>query len=161
MKKIRGLLLIAALALSTVAGLVWTGEIFRANRIAREKFGPSPCWFVQRANGRFPPLMAPGPRGFYLPNPLQQFNRRWLGLFIEDPAVLAPHFAVAARDARGDPALWGWSYRNRDFWSLRKPGGRLGHGGADDFFTDPEQILAACPDLSAPAPDNLTEQQPR
>jgi hypothetical protein len=127
----------------------WFAIIWHANQIARHNFGPEPCWFVHAVPDRSPPRLMPGPRGFHLPNPLRQINRRFIGLGVKDPEVLAPHFAVAALDHRGRPTLWGWSYWTLDFWSL---------SAADDAsafydsYTDREAILAACPRLPHASP---------
>jgi hypothetical protein len=138
-----------------VVGLIWLSEMLRANKIARRDFGPVPCWFVQKESGQSPPGLMPGPRGFYLPNPFQQLNRRFIGLGVADSEVLALHFAVSARDASGAPNLWGWSYRERRFFALPLPGEQSSNG----FYNaiESQEILAACPDL----PDaKLTEGQP-
>lgn len=137
---ILGLVLLVLLLLA-----LWLAEIWRANRIAQRDFGPVPCWFVQKASGRMPPGLVPGPRGFYVPNPLQQINRRLIGLGVEDSEVLPLHFAVAARMADGTPNLWAWSYRERRFFALPPPGEQSSNG----FYNaiDSAAILAACPDL--------------
>lgn len=129
---------------SLLVGLGWLYEIGRANVIAQRDFGPTPCWFVQKASPDDPPGLVAGPRGFYMPNPMRQINRKFL-LIGGDPGVAAPHFAVAARDADGTPGLWGWSYRERAFWSLRA----AGRDQQSAFYdtSDPDTLLAACPDL--------------
>lgn len=140
----RGMVL-AIIRDSLLVGLGWLYEIRRANVIAQRDFGPNPCWFVHRLPAGDPQHLVAGPRGFYLPNPLRQLNRRFVGFGIDDPQVLALHFAVAARDADGTPGLWGWSYRERAFWSLRA----TGRDQQSAFYdtTDPDTLLAACPDL--------------
>lgn len=124
--------------------ILWLSTIWRANQIAEQNFGPVPCWFVQWVPDRSPPQLMPGPRGFYLPNPFRQINRRFVGVGLRDPEVVAPHFAVAALNHQGLPALWGWSYRKRDFWSLSATDEV---SAFNDSYTNPEAILAACPHL--------------
>lgn len=127
-----------------LALLLWLAMILRANQIAEHNFGPVPCWFVQWVPDRSPPRLMPGPQGFYLPNPFRQINRRFVGVGVKDPEVLAPHFAVAALDHQGRPALWGWSYGKLDFWSLAAADEA---SGFYDSYTDAGAILAACPHL--------------
>jgi hypothetical protein len=127
-----------------VLALFWLFEIWRANRIAQRDFGPTPCWFVQKASADDPPSLVAGPRGFYVPNPLRQLNRRFLRLG-GDPGVAALHFAVAARDGEGVPNLWAWSYRERRFWELPKAGTQSDNGFYNAGYA--EEILAACTDL--------------
>lgn len=130
--------------------LAWLAETVVANQIAQRDFSPEPCWFIQEDRPINWPELVAGPQGIYVPNPLRQINRRFVGLALSDPEVLAPHFAVAALDAKGRPALWGWSYRKMDFWSLSevKIGGNLNPGTGT--FTTGEAIRAACPTLAAP-----------
>ncbi|MFB8342423.1 hypothetical protein ACWGNA_26965 [Brucella cytisi] len=128
--------------------LVWLAEIVAANQIARRDFSSNPCWFVPEARPVLIPKLVAGPRGLYVPDPLRQINRRYVGLGLRDPAVRAPHFAVAALDGKGPPALWGWSYLNRDFWQLDMAQSR-GAPGLAEFITE-DAMLAACPDLIAP-----------
>ena len=126
----------------------WVFQIATANRIAKRDFGPAPCWFVQEDRPQNLPELVAGPSGFYVPNPLRQLNRRYIHLGIDDANVYAPHFAIAALDREGRPALWGWSYRKRDFWPISKDSWSRGGYLAD--FASEETILAACPDLKAP-----------
>ncbi len=80
------------------------------------------------------PGLLPGPKGIYVPNPLRQLNRRFLGLGLDEASVYAPHFAVAALDADGRPALWGWSYRDWDFWSISEKAQSRRFGALDEFY---------------------------
>lgn len=141
--KMRWIILGIVLLLVVVA-LVWMAEIWRANRIAQRDFGPKPCWFVQKPEADDPPGLVAGPRGFYMPNPFRQMNRRFLRLGA-DPGVTPLHFAVAALDAEGEPNLWAWSYRERRFWELPKAGAQSSNGFYNPGYA--EEILAACPDL--------------
>ncbi|MCK4207588.1 hypothetical protein J3U99_22835 [Brucella pituitosa] len=133
-----------------ILSLIWLAEIVVANQIAQRDFGPEPCWFIQEDRPINMPELIAGPHGIYVPNPLRQINRRFVGLGLSDPEVLAPHFAVAALDAKGRPALWGWSYHNMGFWPLSevKIGGNLTPGTGT--FTSGEAIRAACPTLADP-----------
>lgn len=90
-----------------------------------------------------------GPKGIYVPNPLRQLNRRFVGLGLDETSVYAPHFAVAALDADGRPELWGWSYRDWDFWSISEKTQSRRFGALDDFIGE-EKIRAACPSLKQP-----------
>jgi len=130
--------------------LIWIAQIFIANRIAQREFSATPCWFVQEdlAYNRLPGLVA-GPKGIYIPNPLRQINRRFLGFGLYETSVYAPHFAVAALDADGRPALWGWSYRTWDFWSISEKAQSRRFGALNDFASE-EEIRAACPNLKPP-----------
>lgn len=131
--------------------LIWTVEIVMANQIAQRDFASNPCWFVQEDRPINMPELVAGPQGIYVPNPLRQINRRFVGLGLSDPEVTAPHFAVATLDVKGRPTLWGWSYRNRDFWPLSEM--TLGRGTLSPGtggFTDGDVIRAACPTLAAP-----------
>ena len=132
------------IALLVVVLVPWLASIWLANQIAQRHFGPDPCWFVHAVPDSSPPRLMPGPRGFYVPNPLRQVNRRFVGLGVKDFEVFTPHFAAAALDSQGRPALWGWSYRSLDFWSLSAADQA---GAFYDTYTHPEAILAACPDL--------------
>ena len=140
------------LGVIVVVALLWGAVIWRANQIARRDFGPNPCWFVQEAPAGDPQNLAPGPRGTYLPNPLRQINRRFIGIGVEDPQVRVPHFALAARNPDGQPALWGWSYLGWQFWSLQEADENA-PSAFYDSFTDAQAILAACPDLPAAMQD--------
>ncbi|MGH6763589.1 MAG: hypothetical protein ACRECW_18595 [Phyllobacterium sp.] len=129
--------------------LVWLAEIVVANQIAQRDFSSEPCWFIQEDRPINMPELVAGPQGIYVPNPLRQINRRFIGLGLSDPEVLAPHFAVAALDAKGRPALWGWSYRKIDFWSLTEKSQSRRTGPLADFISE-EAIRAACPTLAPP-----------
>ena len=129
--------------------LIWIVQIFVANRIAQRDFATTPCWFVQEDRPQNLPGLAPGPKGFYIPNPLRQLNRRFVGLYLDETSVYAPHFAVAALDADGRPALWGWSYRKMDFWSLTEKSQSRRTGPLATFISE-KDIRAACPDLKQP-----------
>ncbi|OIS94244.1 hypothetical protein [Brucella cytisi] len=124
--------------------LVWLAEIVAAKR----DFNSNPCWFVPEARPVLIPKLVAGPRGLNVPDPLRQINHCNVGLGLRDPAAHAPHFAVAALDGKGRPALWGWSYLNRDFWQLDMAQSR-GAPGLAEFITE-DAMLAACPDLTAP-----------
>lgn len=131
-----------------ILSLIWLTEIVVANQIAQRDFSPTPCWFVPEDHPVLIPNLVAGPRGFYVPNPLRQINRRYIGLGLREPQVHAPHFAVAALDADGRPTLWGWSYSNMDFWRLDMAQSR-GRPGLAEFITE-DAMLAACPELTAP-----------
>lgn len=154
----------AICAVLILIGAVWLAEILRANTIARRDFGPNPCWLAQKDSPRLPPgLVVTGRKvaqtekgqtenglgkpGTYLPNPLQQLNRRILHIGVADTGVTALHFAVAARDAKGQPDIWAWSYRTRAFWSVRE----AAQDSAFYYSIDADEILAACPDLPTAA----------
>ncbi|MFV0477090.1 MAG: hypothetical protein ACK5ME_04545 [Parahaliea sp.] len=62
--------------------------------------------------------------------------------------VSAPHFAIAALDSEGRPALWGWSYRQWDFWPVSRIAFSR-NGYLADFISE-EGIRNACPDLAQP-----------
>ena len=102
-------LLFGVVAICLLAFALWFALIFQANRIARRDFSATPCWFVQERNPQNLPGLVAGPRGFYVPNPFRQLNRRFFGFGLDEPDSYAPHFAVAALDAEGRPALWAWS----------------------------------------------------
>lgn len=129
--------------------LAWLAEIVVANQIAQRDFSSNPCWFVPEDHPVLIPNLVAGPRGIYVPNPLRQVNRRFIGLGLRDPAVHAPHFAVAALDADGRPAVWGWSYWKMDFWSLTDKSQSRRFGALHDFISE-EEIRAGCPALAAP-----------
>ena len=129
--------------------LVWIALIFIANRIAQRDFAATPCWFIQEDQPHNIPKLVPGPQGFYIPNPLRQLNRRFVGLGLDEPSIYAPHFAVAALDADGRAALWGWSYRKMDFWSISERAQSRRIGRLVDFISE-EKIRAACPGLKQP-----------
>ena len=141
------MLLILTLVVLASLGF-WLFQIVIANRIAARDFGPDACWFVQEDRPHNLPELVAGPSGFYVPSPLRQINRRFIGIGIEDRNVRAPHFAIAALDRDGRPALWGWSYRQRDFWPISKDAWSRGGYLAD--FASEEAIRTACPDLKAP-----------
>ena len=92
----------------------WLFQIASANRIAKRDFAPEACWFVQEKQPHSLPELVFGSSGFYVPNPLRQINRRFIGFGMEDANVRAPHFAIASLDREGRPALWGWSYSGLD-----------------------------------------------
>ena len=139
----------AFLGITTVFLLLWITQILMANHIARRDFSQSPCWFVpEEQPSRMPKLVA-GPSGMYIPNPFQQINRRFVGFGLNEPNLYAPHFAVAALDAEGRPALWGWSFLHMDFWSISEKAQSRGNGPLADFATE-AAIRAACPLLAAP-----------
>ena len=129
--------------------LLWVTLIVMANQIARRDFSRDPCWFIPEDNPASLPELVAGPKGIYVPNPIRQINRRFLGFGLDEPNVYAPHFAVAALDADGRPALWGWSFLNMDFWSISEKAQSRGNGSLADFATE-DAIRAACPSLAAP-----------
>lgn len=148
MKK-RYWLIHCAMAFILICLIVWSIEIIVANRIAERDFADEPCWLVQTDRPiRFPRLV-PGPKGSYIPNLLRQLNRRYVGLGVYDLQVRSPHFAVAGLDAKGRPALWGWSYLKMDFWSLTEKSQSRRSGPLTDFISE-EKIAAACPGLEKP-----------
>lgn len=76
------------------------------------------CWFghgpdvVRIRDLQFEGLEAPPLR------PLQQINRRFVGLGLTDPEVLSPHLMVLWVDAEGREQTAGWSYRTGSFWRM-------------------------------------------
>lgn len=141
-------LIYAILAFAAITFAIWLYIVFISNSIARHEFSAGPCWFVVEDRPINMPELVPGTRGIYIPNPLRQFDRRYSKIFVHDANVSAPHFAIAALDREGRAALWGWSYRQRDFWPISKDAWSRGGYLAD--FASEDAILAACPDLKAP-----------
>ena len=138
--------------------LAWLAEIVMANQIAQRDFSSNPCWFIQEDRPVLTPGLVAGPQGFYIPNPLRQINRRFIGLGLNEPQVHGPHFAVAALDADGRPAVWGWSYLKMDFWSLTEKSQGRRTGALADFISE-EEIRAGCPTLAAPINPKRLEKQ--
>ena len=137
------------LGLITVFLLFWIVQVVRAHQIAWRDFSENPCWFIPEDHPANMPELVAGPEGIYVPNPLRLINRRFIGFGLDEPNVYAPHFAVAVLDAEGRPALWGWSFRHMDFWSISDQAQSRGKGSLADFATE-EAIRAACPALAAP-----------
>lgn len=152
-------LLFGVLAIGVLVFAVWILLILNANWIGRRDFSATPCWFVQENNPQNLPGLATGPRGFYMPNPFRQLNRRFFGFGLDEPNNYAPHFAVAVLDAEGRPALWAWSYRNNQFWPLSEVS--QSRGGVVADFVDEATISAACPDLSPPLRSTYSSAGPR
>ena len=147
----------AFLGVMAVIVLIWTIEIVTANQIARRDFSQNPCWFVPEDNPANMPGLVPGPKGIYVLNPLRLINRRFIGFGLNDPNVHAPHFAVAALDTEGRPALWGWSFRNMDFWPLNAKAQSRGNGPLTDFASE-DAIRLHCPSLATPVNAERFEQ---
>ncbi len=111
----------------------WCAQIATANWIAYRNFGPEPCWFGPEPQPVNLPELIPAAHGIYIPNPLTQINRRYFGFGVDDPGVKAPHFVVATLDENGEVLLWGWSYRNWNFWPLEHTMRRNRGSGLADF----------------------------
>lgn len=99
-----------------VIGVLFAAQVILANRAAARDFGPRVCWLKQGSDTVNLRQLEFATTGYFIPNPLTLLNRRFLGIGMEDPAVLSPHFAVLAPNADGTLDIWGWSFRKRAFW---------------------------------------------
>ncbi|MGB3469309.1 MAG: hypothetical protein WBA51_00635 [Erythrobacter sp.] len=99
-----------------VVGVLLAAQVILANRAAVRDFGPQVCWLKQGSDTVNLRQLEVTTTGYFIPDPLTLLNRRFLGLGMEDPAVLSPHFAVLAPSADGTLEIWGWSFRKRAFW---------------------------------------------
>ncbi len=114
---------------------LWYAQIATANWLAYRNFGSEPCWFGPEPHPVNLPELIPAAHGIYIPNPLTQINRRYIGFGVDDMNVHAPHFALATLDENGEVLLWGWSYRQWNFWSLGDTM-RRNQGALNDFVAD-------------------------
>ncbi|MBO6767351.1 MAG: hypothetical protein JJ901_03480 [Erythrobacter sp.] len=99
-----------------VVGVLFAAQVILANRAAARDFGPRVCWLKQGSDTVNLRELEFSTTGYFIPNPLTLLNRRFLGLGMEDQAVLSPHFAVLAPSADGTLEIWAWSLRKRAFW---------------------------------------------
>jgi len=115
-------------------------KVALANRAAARDFGSHYCWLKQGRDTVNLRELEFATTGYLVPNPFALFNRRLMGLGMEDPAVLSPHFAVLAQDADGTLKVWGWSLRKRNFW-------RDENGTIDKFVS--EELRETCKQIIA------------
>ena len=115
-------------------------QVSLANRVAARDFGPHYCWLKQGRDTVNLRELEFATTGYFVPNPLALFNRRLIGLGMEDPAVLSPHFAVLAPDSDGTLQVWGWSLRKRNFW--RDENGTIDKFVSDELRETCKQIIA-------------------
>ena len=97
-------------------GALFAAQVILANRVASRDFGPRVCWLKQGSDTVNLRQLEFATTGYFIPIPLTLLNRRFLGIGMEDPAVLSPHFAILAPNADGTLDIWGWSVRKRAFW---------------------------------------------
>lgn len=97
-------------------GIASAAQVILANRAATRDFGPQICWLKQGRDVVNIRELEFATTGYFIPNPLMLFNRRFIGMGMEDPAVFSPHFAVYAAGENGEFKVWGWSFRRSAFW---------------------------------------------
>lgn len=104
-------------------------QVIVANRAASSVFGKDFCWLRQGPDVMNIKELEFAPVQAFLPNPFQQLNRRYVGIGIDDPEVLSPHFAIMTIIEDG-PRIAAWSYRDMAFWQ--------GYDGLLDVFVSAE-----------------------
>ena len=130
----------ATIVVLGLLGAAFAAQVILANRAATRDFGPQICWLKQGRDVVNIRELEFATTGYFIPNPLMLFNRRFVGLGMEDPAVLSPHFALLAPDANGTLKVWGWSLRKRNFW--RDENGTIDKFVSDELRETCKQVIA-------------------
>ena len=128
-------IMILFIAICAVVAALFAAQVVMANRTAARDFGPKLCWLKQGKDVVNLRQLEFATAGYFLPNPFTLLNRRFIGLGMEDPAVLSPHFAILAMNDEGAMEIWGWSFRKWGFWR--------DDNGTIDQFASPE-LRAQC-----------------
>ena len=110
-----GIILAVSLLVMVLMAAGFAAEIALANRKAASTFDGPVCWLRQGEDRTNLKELELAPPGWFMPDPLGQLNRRIIGIGLDDPEVLSPHFAIMGF-VDGTPRLAAWSYRQMNFW---------------------------------------------